>query len=251
MMSFILPNNDSFQDFVKNSILKPYKSFGIVDKLMDHFEMDLEEEMDEPMGEDIDHEDNHNRNDDKAEESDNFPFAPAVSRWDSIKSNGGNEEQFKEEPKKDACFEERKEASASKNYVFKQKIILHNNSHNPLLANGRATYVGRQLSNNFYNNMKEVSSDTIMKAKNIVKKRKAEIEDSPTEIQSERIVSGKKAFALGSSEYKQLNSRTKGGTMTIKCNTKKEKHSKDRSPHGAAILAARASLALRKKTTRN
>ena len=91
-----------------------------------------------------------------------------------------------------------------------------------------------------------------MKAKNIVKKRKAtKVEDSSTEIQSERIVSGKKAFALGSSEYKQLNSRTKGGTMTIKCNTKKEKHSKDRSPHGAAILAARASLALRKKTTRN
>ena len=41
-------------------------------------------------------------------------------------------------------------------------MILHNNSHNPLLANGRATYVEVQLSNNFYNNMKEVSSKTTM-----------------------------------------------------------------------------------------
>ena len=49
-----------------------------------------------------------------------------------------------------------------------------------------------------------------MKAKNIVKKRKAtKVEDSPTEIQSERIVSGKKAFALGSSAFKQSNSRNK------------------------------------------
>ena len=64
---------------------------------------------------------------------------------------------------------------------FQAEDDLHNNSHNPLFANGRATYVGGQLSNNFNNNMKEVSPKTIMKAKNIVKKRIAiKVEDSPT-----------------------------------------------------------------------
>ena len=88
---------------------------------------------------------------------------------------------------------------------------MHNNSHNPLLANGQTTYVGGQLSNNFNNNMKEASPKPIMKkGKNIGKKRIAtKVEDSPTEIQSERIVSGKKAFALGPSAFTQLNSRNK------------------------------------------
>ena len=69
-------------------------------------------------------------------------------------------------------FEDKKESSASKNHIFKHKMILRNNSHNPLLANGRATHIGGQRSNSFYNNMKEVSSKTIMEAKNTVKKGK-------------------------------------------------------------------------------
>lgn len=250
MISFILPNNDSFQDFVKNSIVKPYKSFGIVNELVDHFEMDLEDDMDESLDEASHLEDNNNSDDDKTEESNNFPSLP-LSRWDSIKSNGRNEDKITQESKKDEYCEEGKNISAPNNYVFKQKMIVHNNTQNPLLANGRATYVGRQLSNNFYNNMKEVSSDTIMKAKNLAKKRKQiKVEQSVTEIHSERNDSNKNGIIFGSSANKQSN-RKKGGAMTIKCNAKKEKHSKGRSPHGAAVLAARASLALRKKTTRN
>ena len=304
-MPFLLPNTDSFQEFIKTSIVKPYRSLGIMNDLLEHFEIDLEEggidedddkekgkeeqwenAMEESLVEPSDHESSGVRTEKSNEkniatEGRSYVF---TSRWDSIKSKEEEEKNTKEEnPETDTSTITSKRSLDSK-YVFKQEMILKKNSQNPLLVNGRGKYIGRQLSNNFYNDMREVSSETIMKAKVLSRNQRVKVEVSTTEkeVYNARRIQSDEEEANESTipplkQKKQVLTTTRLGSTISTLNVTKtylgtlgrkrslntesvssssssskisaQKHSgAARGHHGAAILAARASLALRKKT---
>lgn len=278
MISFVLPSTYSFQDFVQTSIVKSYPSLGIINEVLEHFEIDVEGiDDEESVGEsskELEHESNTELlcidNDDSVPNSE-----VPISRWDIIRNNGKHGNRTDEE-KVEPIPSEPKQRSPNPSIVFKQRMILPTHSQNPLLANGRGTYIGRQLSNNFYNDMREVSSEAITKAKQLSKERKIKVKDEekcedsecaskihettePTPSHKSKhdtshgcaILATRNVDLNGIKNHPTLRTRMKLA-LSADRSTKKnstQKRSGERSFHGAAIVAARASLAiLRKKT---
>ncbi len=263
----ILHDDDSFHDLAKKSFVNAYHSVDLVKELLEYFEIDLDEfdDGDEKMAESANTVDVESK-DILQNEDDDDALSPPLSRWDSIKSKIKEESDTEEKAECDSDKPVTKTPEI-KNLVFKREMISQNRSSNPLLSNGRGAYVGRQLGNNFHHDMREVSSEMIIKAKQIRKKSrviqkaegnlgarhksptdrvhiKEEQEDNPGSMstQTTNMNTVRNRLYLGSSE--------KIVRLNIESNkkTNSQKRSSLRSLQGAAVLAARASLALRKKT---
>ena len=277
-----MPCTDSFTDFVKTSIIKPYHSLKIIEGILHHFEIETEDEEDSKS----------DRSDDfvqtsctistqedvkdtiKAErqilpEQENKVTTTSVSRWERItdtSSTGAAAAEIKKK-KNDSnnSFQERK--SARTDFLRKREIKIQPNSENPLLANNRGTYVGRNLCNNFFDQIQVIRSpETLMIHKQTMKEKAVTKKQMVTEkenagkndkdkLKDKRSISQKIPTSLGSAaSYRNGASKIKvHACLDRKQSTGKSKQYSGQDGRskplrfGAAALAARAGLAMRKR----
>lgn len=262
LMPFVMPSTVSFTDYVKTCIAKPYHSSDIIEGILDHFEIDVE--------------------DDKSDESDSESYSKVLkatiggdseseyfveqsntkthtvtSRWDKVMSDSSA--NFAGETVKD------EDASSSpgkklpnKDILCKQEIKIQPNSTNPLLANSRGRYIGRSLSTNFFDQVHVVSSiDT--KQQNRKRSVEAPSETKAVIKRSESnqssvgplhlkpsLVASRVPTNLGSATH--MTNRTIQPTIGHNKSSKQNEAKNAKQVHyGAAALAARAGLAMRKK----
>lgn len=302
MVPFIKPCTDSFSEYLKNSIIKPHRSLGIVEGILDHFEIELDEDENENEehfvgGDDTkrqssqmvitvekeegtkrDHKveskrlsKNQVRRSSDHQNRTNCNEEATVSRWDFIDDENSIELEKKKTHdttttmSKDVTQKNKnaqhKATEKKPIFLIKQEIKVQPNSQNPLLANGRGTYIGRQLSNNFFNQMNVVSrsSDTVLKSKQRVKNNDLtlELKKEEEEPYKRKHFVHKSVTSLGSAvSFRKGNLEMKGFNQSYNKNDRKrsrverscQKSSSKSLRQGAAALAARAGLAMRKKT---
>jgi len=294
LVPFIMPSiTESFTDYIVKSIIAPYRSFGIVAGILDHFEIEAENNL---VGESADKSGQSDVvNDDRSQQlsleimpvvkfvTDNMtggkdkikPSSPdqnsneiqerkSVSRWDLFdvrgdcidkEGKGSCDKSNTKHEKVTAVTNKRPEPS--KRMKNSPKLSLHReikvnlSSHNPLLANGRGTYVGRHLGNHDFNEVKIInSSNTSSKSRRGPATSGAPNSEVTSASNSEQESKKDKSRKQRSNPIASLGSAAsfyRGNLTTQKTQNRKETRteSSERSPinsnrHGAALLAARA-----------
>jgi hypothetical protein len=319
LVPFIIPCAGSFADYVKNTLVGPYPLLPITKDILDHFEIELDDEDDDSDEYDDNKQDKNidnvkhtlnqilsscenkqdAENDQKAMDNKSknnqmkassnlqqIKDETSSSRWDCINNNNNNSIVAVAKKTNDtnhAVQEERttkRKSNQEKPELFsRQEIKIHPTSRNPLLANGRGTYVGRHLSHNFFNQVKVVqSTDVSLKMKQRMEKGFDKI-DNPVNGEMKNLENNEKpvhmvgnknksstqtsliaslgsatpSFRIGSAKLvigqTKPNLNIDRKRSRIESNNRScQRESKPPLRRGAAALAARAGLAMRKKT---
>lgn len=274
-MPFVLPNTDSFSDYVKAYIIKPYRHLGMIEEIMDHFEIDFEDEEGKLSDDEVhSNKNNKGKNDckemqaqQKFEYKDNLQVT--ASRWDKVNRdsaavavpendlNGTNQSSPAE-----------KKLPKTEEILRKQDVKCQPNSENPLLANSRGKYIGRNLSSKFFDQVQvhvvrpstimPMTAKQIIQEKNVKNDEESEPKINDSESNSIHIASQRPLLKnpnsnLGTSIPFRLPKSNLDGKSKLIAGPNQSKGKPNSSGpsksirHGAAALAARAGLALRKK----
>ena len=253
LIPFIIPNSESFADYLKHDILKPYNvSVGVVRNILDYFEIEID---DEELTNNGKQEDAPTiQIDGKKPRIDELNKKVQQSRWDKVESD---EVILAENIEKESKGSESKKYKTEESKLLcKREIQVQPKSRNPLLANSRGTYVGRNLSNSFHHQVKIVPTNNKGKLNNSLSKKPRENEAKET-VKFSGIENAEEIVQLNierddKHKLKKPQSRstlrTKKISIGLVHQSDKSKSSKRKDGlHGAAALAARAAHAMRKR----
>lgn len=205
LIPFIMPKmSASFTHYIKESIIAPYRSCEIICGIEDHFEIETESIQSDDSHEkkDLFHANDH-RSRRNSSESDqpmmggkekNKPSSTdqnlseiqeskPTSRWDSfnarkehtnVEGRCANDKYGIHQEKATMAANSRHNPSKSiydsSKLLCQRDIKVQVSSRNPLLANGRGTYVGRHLGNHDFSEVKIThSSNTSLKARRVIR----------------------------------------------------------------------------------
>ena len=301
LVPFIMPSiTESFTDYIVRRItIAPYGSFGVIDGILDHFEIEAENNL---VGKSADKNGLFDVNDDRSQQlslgimpavklvtnnmtggkdktkasspdrnSNKIQERKSVSRWDLFDVRGDCTDKegkatcdnmnTKHEKVTVVTNKGSEPSRPMKNTIPKlslqREIKVNLSSHNPLLANGRGTYVGRHLGNYDFNEVKIINSTKTSKSRRGPVTSGAPNSEVTSASNSEQESKKEKSRKQRSNPIASLGSAAslyRGNPTTQKTLTRKEPRieSSERSPinsnrHGAALLAAQARRYLRTK----
>ncbi len=247
-----MSDTESFSEYVKTCFIKPYHSFDIIEGILDHFELDVEDD-DDYVENDNDLHFNDERESGKDPTIlDTKEMVPlAASRWDKVNDDRfSDKESSTNNQNRNTSPPQKKPAEAE--YLCKQDMKIQINSSNPLLANSRGKYIGRNLSSKFFDQVHVVSSSSLSS----LNRKQLKGKKMDTLLETADVRTNKPSH---SSESQKVSPTIPVSSFSIPTSTKTEQSEISGVAQlqsnrvtktlrfGAAALAARAGLAIRKK----
>lgn len=254
LVPFVLPSTESFTAFLVKQVLEPYRSTApiVVEIIADFFEIDL--------GDNLNIEDSDGSNDEGVNAEKDVEMKKKPSRWenpvitkaDELASTTGS--YMKLPTQQPNAASKKTEPESEETILLKNKndLAIKTKGSNPLLADSKGRYVGRQFSNNYFrlvkvtktekpkSKLKKPTSRILSTEMAMAKRINQEEPNLPKVLQSSNAVA---RLGASSSSFRSRQSAKESLT-------KRPNHPKDempppaRHPH-AAVFAALA--AIRKK----